>query len=190
MSTSEFVKNDTYHHGNLRQALIDGALELLAEDSSFSLRALAKHVGVSPTAVYRHFSDKTALINAISARGYRLLLEEFRALPVHDDPVEQALEYGVCYVHFAQNNPQLFELMGHHDCTASEENAAIAREFFEYLASHNQRLAPDMNPEVLTRTLWSLVHGITVLGRGGVFGDMGSQGYRDHLRQSLQLLFL
>ncbi|MDO5750010.1 MAG: TetR/AcrR family transcriptional regulator [Rothia sp. (in: high G+C Gram-positive bacteria)] len=194
MSTSNVGKavsqdSNSYHHGDLRRALIDASLELFATDSSFSLRALAKHVGVSPTAVYRHFADKTALENAVSARGYSMLLDEFRALSERDSAREQALEFGLCYVNFAQAHPHLFDLMGRYDCTLDEESASISREFFDYLAEHNMRLAPEVDPQVLTWTLWSLVHGVTVLGRGGVLGKAESENYRDMLSHSLALIF-
>lgn len=74
---------DTYHHGNLRESLLSTALEFLQTDTldNLSLRALAKRVGVSPTAVYSHFADKIELLIDVRTLGFRQLSEHLsRAL--------------------------------------------------------------------------------------------------------------
>ena len=70
-----------YHHGDLRSALVDQAVALITAqgDVSFSLRDLAGRIGVSHAAVYRHFADKTALLNAVAAHGFALLAQAVRA---------------------------------------------------------------------------------------------------------------
>ena len=76
MSTSsKSGPSDRYHHGDLRRALVDEALVLLAEsgDGGFSLRELARRVGVTANASYRHFANKDALLQALAAEGFRRL---------------------------------------------------------------------------------------------------------------------
>src|SRR3989344_594769 len=78
-----------YHHGDLRNALIDAGLTALeAQDASeLSLRALARELGVSANAVYRHFADKEALLSALAAEGFRRFAREQReARPVRRSP--------------------------------------------------------------------------------------------------------
>ena len=67
-----------YHHGNLRQALMDEALMCIREQGAdkLSLRALARQVGVSQAAPYRHFEDKVALLSALASDGFQRLANE------------------------------------------------------------------------------------------------------------------
>lgn len=105
----------TYHHGNLRAELLTTAIEQLqsagAED--LSLRALARAVGVSQTAPYRHFADKGELLAAMATRGYRDLLAALRAAGDQspDCPTQQLIGFAHAYVDYAAQAPQLFKLM-------------------------------------------------------------------------------
>lgn len=111
----ENATSKSYHHGNLRAELLDTALEQLrvsgAED--LSLRALARAVGVSQTAPYRHFSDKSELLAAMATRGYRELLAALRRAgdAAGDCPQQQLIAFAHAYVDYAATNPQLFKLM-------------------------------------------------------------------------------
>ena len=79
-SEPQAARQRNYHHGNLRAELLDSALEQLetAGADALSLRALARGVGVSQTAPYRHFNDKGDLLAALAAVGYRRLLNDLR----------------------------------------------------------------------------------------------------------------
>ncbi|WP_438985397.1 TetR/AcrR family transcriptional regulator [Aequoribacter sp.] len=105
----------SYHHGNLREALIDSAEQAIVEQAAeaMSLRALARNAGVSQTAPYRHFSDRNTLLAAVSERGYQRLIKALLgAIDSIDDNAErQVREAARCYVQFAIDNPQLFKLM-------------------------------------------------------------------------------
>jgi len=105
----------SYHHGNLRAELLDTAIEQLRQTGSedLSLRALARAIGVSQTAPYRHFADKGELLAAMATRGYRGLLTALRAAgaAAGDCPQEQLIAFAHAYVAYAADNPQLFKLM-------------------------------------------------------------------------------
>lgn len=105
----------SYHHGNLRAELLDTAIEQLREvgTEDLSLRALARAIGVSQTAPYRHFADKGELLAAMATRGYRDLLSALREAgdQAGDCPREQLAAFAHTYVNYAADNPQLFKLM-------------------------------------------------------------------------------
>jgi AcrR family transcriptional regulator len=112
---NESSTTKSYHHGNLRAELLDTALEQLREAGAddLSLRALARAIGVSQTAPYRHFADKGELLAAMATRGYRQLLGALRQAEqsAGDCPQDQLVAVAHAYVDFAASNPQLFKLM-------------------------------------------------------------------------------
>ena len=104
----------SYHHGDLRRALIANALELLETraEGDVSLREVARVSGVSATAVYRHFPDKDALYAVLVAEGYERLADAQEAAAA--SCVDRAAAFratGRAYVRFALANPALFRLM-------------------------------------------------------------------------------
>ena len=165
MSTSE--PRAGYHHGNLREALIEAAIGLLREGGAeaLSLRATARRVGVSAMAPYRHFADKEALLAAVAAHGFALLtarLSEADALP--DDPTGALVAQGVAYVRFACDDPARFRLMfgtmqpaGYPDLDAAAEAA------YAILARRVASLSEADEQDDVTLACWSLVHGLASL---------------------------
>lgn len=112
---------EAYHHGDLRNALVEAAAKLIEAGGSdaFSLREAARAVGVSANAAYRHFEDKSALLTAVAASGYSLLSNRMQAATaaVRDagDAVTGAVDrfkaVGRAYVELACERPQMFRLM-------------------------------------------------------------------------------
>ncbi len=102
-----------YHHGNLRNELLDTAeAQLAAGSDELSLRALARAVGVSQTAPYRHFSDKNELMVALATRGYQQLLSKLKeAGSAAEDPESRLRAFAHTYVNYAVAHPDLFRLM-------------------------------------------------------------------------------
>jgi AcrR family transcriptional regulator len=102
---------NTYQHGNLREALVQAGLKLLAEGGveGLSLRAAAQLAGVSHAAPYRHFKDKDALVAAIAQQGFRLLSASMRAelehLDAAADTARRMRALGQGYVRFAREHP-------------------------------------------------------------------------------------
>lgn len=161
-----------YHHGDLRVSLVVAGLELLAERSAddLSLREVARHVGVSATAVYRHFPDKQALLSALAYEGMEQLGRLQRAA---SDKAGGGLDgftaSGATYVRFAVENPALFRLIFASappisllDATPDKVGLAM-RGLREDIAA----LMPAHLPAAARRRAalhaWSLVHGLAML---------------------------
>jgi AcrR family transcriptional regulator len=158
-----------YHHGDLRAALVDAGLVLLANRSAddLSLRELAREVGVSATAVYRHFSDKHALMSALAAEGLRQLsVAQHAASDAAGGGLPGFNATGRAYVRFALANPALFRLIFSHPSRAGllspdgeDEPDAMA-----FLRANAAALAPPGgNPKAVALHGWSVAHGLAML---------------------------
>jgi AcrR family transcriptional regulator len=108
-------KKKTYHHGDLKNALIKAGVEILAKEgvSGLSLRKVAKRAGVSHAAPYAHFVDKQALIAAISTEGFRQLYERVSAVAEEykAKPSRQLVEAAWTYLQFAMDDRDRFKVM-------------------------------------------------------------------------------
>jgi AcrR family transcriptional regulator len=108
-------KKKTYHHGDLKNALIKAGVEILSKEgvSGLSLRKVAKKAGVSHAAPYAHFMDKQALIAAVSTEGFRQLYEHVNVVTEKyiGQPTKQMVEAAWTYVQFALNNRDQFKVM-------------------------------------------------------------------------------
>lgn len=108
------ARSASYHHGDLRQALLDVALELIAERGAdgFTLREAARRIGVSHSAPYRHFADKDALLLAVAEAGF----EELRArgedsMRGVEDARARLRAFGEVYLAFAAEHPARYRVM-------------------------------------------------------------------------------
>ena len=168
-------KPKPYHHGDLRNALIQAGLELLTEGGAqeLELRKVARRAGVSHAAPYRHFADKQALIAAINEEGFHLLAERIRSTlrEVSDEPVEQLLGVALAYVRFAQENPWLMREM-FSGITIEREtfeslqtaSKSVYRLYAEVIRSGQEReKIVDGDPTALAGVLWSVLHGLATL---------------------------
>jgi AcrR family transcriptional regulator len=171
-----------YHHGNLRAALIEAGLAALSsgESTDLSLRAIARAVGVSANAAYRHFADKEALLSALAAEGFRRFAAAQRqAVQGLSDPIEARTAAGLAYIAFARQHPALFRLMfGHFTPGRGDEDlqqAAITA--FDALVASSARESgsqPGDERAFLTAIArWSLVHGLSHLLLDGQLDSMG-----------------
>ncbi|GAA4396582.1 hypothetical protein GCM10023147_31110 [Tsukamurella soli] len=162
-----------YHRGDLPDALIRAAIELLDTGdggTSLSLRAAARRAGVSPAAPYRHFSDRTALVSAVATIGYRQLI----AAPTDAHPTPRTLDdlaaIAVTYVQFAVARPGLFRAMFAEPCDPDDPaRQAAADEIELYLKTLVRRLVPAPDPEAAAVAVWALVHGLAFLHLDGTF---------------------
>ena len=167
-----------YHHGNLRVALLEAARTRLAEgaEATLSLRDLAARVGVSVNATYRHFDSKEALLMELAAEGFdalRALMLGAVAQLGAADTIERLHATGEAYVHFAQHDPALFQLMFGREGRFAEyerfrQSAGAAFAVVVGCVAAVQQVAMD-DPSATKAAIaaWSLVHGFAILSLGG-----------------------
>ena len=164
------MEKRTYHHGDLRRALIEAGLDLLEQRDAdaLSLREVARAVGVSATAVYRHFPDKDALLDALSAEGFeRLAAAQHAAAEAAGGGEAGFAATGMAYVRFALANPALFRLAfratsARNILDAPPEHIPDAIAFLRANAQAAAEKA-DADPRVVAIRAWALVHGLAVL---------------------------
>lgn len=176
---------ERYHHGDLRRALLQAAVKTLQKQgfNALTLRAVGAELGVSRTALYRHFADKSALLTAVAAEGFRTLRLELadawggagRGLPGFE-------AMGAAYVRFALAHPWHYRVMfgsGFQLNPAdaelrSEGPAAFAVLVDALLELQQDGLVRGDAPELQARFVWSLVHGIAMLGIDGSLEHQGA----------------
>lgn len=146
----------------LRERLIAAAVAVLEGGASdLSLRALAREVGVSAMAPYRHFADKAALLGAVAADGFERLREALLAADGQAEGRDALVAQGLAYLRFARDHPALFRLMFSGACappTPSDDNA------YGVLA---RRVASLTSDPAATLACWALVHGLATLALDG-----------------------
>ncbi len=160
----------TYHHGNLRMECVRAAMELLEEsgETGLSLRAVARRVGVSPAAPYRHYADREALVSAVAAVGYRELAERLAAAHPSPSTPEQLARVAVAYVQFALERPALFRIMFADVCDRdNDERVAATAAVSAYLRAIVERAFPEADTDSMATAIWSLVHGLAFLHLDG-----------------------
>lgn len=174
----EKQSSDSYHHGDLKKAIILKSEEILEKTGieGLSLRDIAADLGVSHAAPYRHFPKKIDLLFNLAIRGFADLAEQMRlAWESSEDPVERLRSSGTRYVKLALKHPRRTELMfgGTLACEAEvpEELQSISKESFMGLFriiedGQNKGVFRGGNTLDLSFTLWSLVHGFAVLTNG------------------------
>ena len=165
----------TYHHGDLKNALIKAGVEILAEEGlgGLSLRKVAKQAGVSHAAPYSHFADKQALIAAISTEGFKQLYLQIKSVfEMHRaDPETLLIETAWAYVQFALNEPDRFKLMFSSVLEKEKEYAEfveISQENFSQLVKivetcQQVGVLKSGVSDVVAVSVWSTVHGFTSL---------------------------
>jgi AcrR family transcriptional regulator len=193
VSRSESPPRDGYHHGNLRAALLDAGLALVAERGvdGFTLRELSRRAGVSHAAPYHHFADRSALVRALIAESY---VELGRALALAAeiegaDAVERIAAMGTGYVRFALANPERYRLMfranlaGSPDGGDDSADRAGARAFAVLVsaceeAARTGRFANGVDAGTAAAACWSTVHGVASLLLDGALGVPPNQEER------------
>ncbi len=169
-----------YHHGDLRRALVEEALRTIQADGvgGLTLRGVGQTLGVSRTALYRHFADKAALLSEVAREGFRTLrLETIEAWERGGRGWAGFEAMGAAYVRFAVANPSHYRVMFGGFVVASP-NADVAREgsgAFQALVDaivwlqQEGLMRPD-DPQQLARFVWALVHGVSMLIIDGLLG--------------------
>ena len=158
-----------YHHGDLRTAIIDAALELMAERGveDLSLRACAQRAGVSHAAPAYHFNDRRGLLSAIAAIGFERLTQSMQAEKARGQ-VPPIVAISVGYVRFALENPGHFALIFRSSLLDEADPAltaagAAAYGVLEDTVAEAKRGADEQSLKRHRDALWSIVHGYASL---------------------------
>lgn len=175
MAQKKTLKTDSYHHGDLRSALVSAAVKMLetTTQEELSLRELARTVGVSQAAPYRHFKNKEELFAAINQQGFEIKFkmmkdacEKYRA-----NPREMFIQCGLAYFQMGKQHPQHFKMMMLSPyCPKPEypELMLISGSAFALLKdvidiAQKEKVVGAGDPYHITLQCWALVHGITSL---------------------------
>ena len=171
------AKPRSYHHGNLKQALLKASLELIRKSGAgaFTLREVARMAGVSHNAPYRHFRDKEDLLAALAAEGFDLLTAAMvKAAGSASGAMERFRLSGRGYVEFALRYPQHFAVMfdapwprdPHHHVRAAGERAFTT--LLGYVeACQGEGILPPGDARPFALLAWSMVHGVAKLAISG-----------------------
>lgn len=174
-----------YHHGNLRRALLDEALATIGAGGveGLTLRAIGARLGVSRSALYRHFADKRALLTAVATEGFRTLRQELITAWEDGGRGDAAFRaMGVAYVRFAVANPSHYRVMFGGFVVPEACNPELAAEaegafraLVDALAAlqHDALVRAD-DTVLMARHVWALVHGVAMLGIDGQLGEPGA----------------
>ena len=174
----------TYHHGDLRTAILRSAAKILEKEGvvKLSLREAARRAGVSHNAPYRHFQDRESLLAGIAVDGFALLGKALKS--------SAGKAMGAAYVRFALAHPQRFRLMfggslpiGKHPLLREAAERA-----FQPVVDSFRPHASEQQAQVAAAAAWSLVHGMSHLLLDGHFsqGKRNAGGTENFVRQVLE----
>jgi AcrR family transcriptional regulator len=175
-----------YHHGNLKEALIEAAQRFIAERGigGFTLADAAKLVGVTPAALYRHFRGRDALVAEVAFRGYDELAKRLgRALQSEGTPLERFTRMGEAYLAFAEQEPGFYAAMFSakpsegEDCGPfwgkgqNKDGGKASGTAFDYLVKALGETFPqgfeNVDARFIAIEVWALSHGIAMLDAAG-----------------------
>ncbi|MEM7077044.1 MAG: TetR-like C-terminal domain-containing protein [Pseudomonadota bacterium] len=193
---------NSYHHGDLANALLDAADDLLEEEGlgGFTLRACARRAGVSHAAPKHHFGDVQGLLTAVALRGYDRLVATLRAqlAQAHGDLEDEMFATAKAYVQFAQDNPEHFRIMFRADLVAidmscppptvqatfAELTNVILRQRGEAVLEPAVAMGQAKSAALIDDILlgWCHVHGYAHLRLEGQLDMVPRDAENDHLR--------
>ncbi len=167
-----------YHHGRLKDALLDAAQSLMAErgTGAFTLAEAAKRVGVTGAAPYRHFADRNALMAELARRGFDLFGQRMAGAwdQGRPDPLSALMRLGAAYLGFAREEPGLYSAMfsDARALTSAPASGAAGDKAFEQLTRATQaalaaRGGSPTATQRLALQIWALSHGVATLASSG-----------------------
>ncbi len=164
-----------YHHGNLRQALVEAALSLVEEKgpTGFTLSEAAKQAGVTPAAVYRHFDGREQLIAEAALQGYEIFADllEYAYETGQPSALASFEATGRAYLAFARRHPGHYIAMFESGISIQQnaELAAVANRAFSVLERSAAKLSEGIPPEkrpptqMVSAHIWAMSHGVVEL---------------------------
>jgi AcrR family transcriptional regulator len=215
MAISRSKKRGSYHHGNLRDALIETAFAMIEEDGadSLTIRRLAERTGVTHAAPSHHFADKNELMLALAAEGFNRFRSALASVMHISDPLERLSEIGRAYVRFALEHPGAYRLiMGpalsriqmpgqdhttHFDSSGDHIQAA-SEGTFEMLESTvaeamaGRRTIGGAGVSGVAFLAWSAMHGAAMLALDGMmdckFSGLATNGFQQMLEEVISFI--
>lgn len=181
------TRRETFHHGDLRNQLVRAAARELSLRGAarFSLRAVARDVGVAPNAAYHHFANREDLLHELATDGFARLARTMEAAVAEaDGALPRLVATGTAYLAFARDHPAVFEVMfgsprprrpprDGEDDTVPAPDRILSRQLDECVAAGVLSAGRRDSAEAL---LWPAVHGLAVLQRDGmVASDSAAQ---------------
>lgn len=195
MAKSSMKKRESYHHGDLKAQLIEATRRLVEEKGPdhFSVSEACRVAGVSTAAPYKHFKDKTEMLQEVALDGmqrhHQEMLQEIDPHPIGS--LERIFGLGRVYTRFAQREPGVFRLMfglsdGHDKCErlviqGSEVYAVVKLEVARFRGSETV----NEDDEKRAFMLWSFVHGLSFLAIDGKLNEFFDQAHMDVLLQEI-----
>ena len=172
-----------YHHGNLKEALIEAARRFIAERGvgGFTLVDAARLVGVTPAALYRHFRGREALLEEVAGRGFEDLAGRLtRALAGRGSPLERFTRMGEAYLAFAEEEPGYYAAI-FETRSAGRAPTETRRNPFDLLVEALRTTFPSgfggVDPRFVAMEVWALSHGIATLSASGHLPKTGPDKY-------------
>ncbi len=172
-------KARSYHHGDLKTAMIEAALQLVRKKGprGFTLNEASRTAGVSVSAPYNHFKDKDALLIEIVLLGNRTLEAELQAAADSvEPPREKLLAVYLAYIFFAEHHSDLFAVMFQSgiDKTPYPEVQASTLKAFEVAAKLAAQVERSQaSADQLALAIWSMAHGFAMLSVEGAIAGVG-----------------
>jgi AcrR family transcriptional regulator len=181
-----------YHHGDLRRALLQDAARTIAAQGveALTLREVGRRLGVSRTALYRHFSDKTALLAAVARDGFQRFAHDLQAGWAEAPGTLRGFELmGHAYIRFALSHQAHYRVMFGdyaHLCEKDPElyrdgSASFAVLTNALVSLQNAGLVRRDDPVLLAQYVWGIVHGIAMLAINGQLGSVSESERLDAL---------
>lgn len=182
MARSSRKPPSRYHHGDLRRALLDEAARTIAQQGAegLTLREVGTRLGVSRTALYRHFSDKSALLAAVAGEGFQRFRDDLHSAWLEGEGTRVGFDrMGAAYVRFAVSHPAHYRVMFgdyRHLCGKDPELQTSAASAFQVLVDaivslQKAGLVRADEPRALAGYIWAVVHGIAMLAIDGQLGQ-------------------
>ena len=189
MPDSSNKPSKSYHHGDLKKALLDETARTLREEGeeALSLRGLANRLGVSRTAPYNHYKSKEGLLCAVAEEGFRRFaaaMDKVEAGKRFKDGRSMMRAYVSAYIAFARDNPEYYDLMygrsswqsQEHTQSLSDAARGTLRDFIERLKrrQNKRQIRQDVDVVLFAQLYWGTLHGISRLLLDGVYTKSAS----------------
>ncbi len=181
-----------YHHGNLKQELIETTLEMIEKEGpeSITMRELAKRLGTSRTAPYRHYDSKEALLHAATSAGEEMLDDAIRLITQNNtlSAIDRLYRSGRAYLQFALEHPSLYRMIfsEEHDRSKKAHDTHFATLLLLVKDAQEEGIILKEDPSVQAAAVYSLLHGLCSLEINGHLQQEAEKIYEQSFRILLE----